>query len=534
MNLELNLSKLKIAAVLEAKVSALVAKVTIVLFLGWLFYFGWVVAERAFYDSDTCWLLAMGHWIVEHGNLPNVDPFCANISTFATLSSFTSLVEYQWLAEIVFYLIYHWTSIFGLLALNSFLAYLIFICLPYSLLTKVHCHKALVLLIISVLGMASTFSFYVRPQMFSCLFLAVFVYLYIPSKFKLRPINRYFLLFIFVATILWTNTHIFLLPIGIAYILMLLWSRFVELRCIDNETQFPFSQVLLPFFALSITGLNPWGFKIWAYVIRLIGNPNNSSVSELQPIGLSNIDDPAIFCFDSLLVVYFLLCLYYSAFKVKKIGVVSPVFLILGSFMTVVHCKLLTLSNLFILTAYTELISRQSDDRVRSGPVSRLMSIWNDINERLSVFLANKIACFTIALVVIWMGSAFAYIYKPITIPQTSWFFVAPFKAIEFIKAHKPNGRVFNNAMFGSMMTLYVDNPDVFIDTRFSQYDPEIFNDYICLENCGYGWRNVLQKYNFGWTFVQPGKPIAKELTKMGWNTLYRDETAVIMTRGKE
>jgi len=80
-------------------------------------------------------------------------------------------------------------------------------------------------------------------------------------------------------------------------------------------------------------------------------------------------------------------------------------------------------------------------------------------------------------------------------------------------------------------MIWYLDNPDVFIDTRFSQYDPQRLPEVTQISNCDYGRKDIWQKYNFDWIFLRPTVPIVKALRQMGWKTVYEDKVAVILVK---
>lgn len=53
----------------------LFARPVLLLFLFSVFALGVVIAGTGLHDPDTCWLLALGRYIVRHHALPDTDPF---------------------------------------------------------------------------------------------------------------------------------------------------------------------------------------------------------------------------------------------------------------------------------------------------------------------------------------------------------------------------------------------------------------------------------------------------------------------------
>ncbi len=501
-------------------------------FLVWLFYFGQVITGRAFCDSDTCWLLAMGKWMLEHRALPLADPFSTGVSTFATLYPGTPLVQYQWLSEILFYGLYKWTGKLGLLLLMSVLAFLTFICLPYLLLVKEKCHKAIVFGTIFSVAMLASLCYYLRPQIFSYLFIALLIWLYIPITTKLKNIRLLSVLATLAIMLLWVNLHIFF-PLGIIFLTLILVLRLMEICLIDKSSKISVWQFAVPFLSVLPTAFNPWGINIWMYVERLRKNTYSDLITELQPVQIFNWRDPLAQYLWLLLAVYLLFCIYYRANKLTRLGLVSPVLTIAGLYMSLQHCKLAPITSLFIFAACLELNARANmlQKQEVSSAIGGLKKFWQDLDEQLNKVLSNTPLRLAVMMITTLSGTVYASIANPVNIPQNSDSFKAPLKAIKFLKKSRPSGKVLNDPGFGSVMIWYLENPDVFFDTRFSQYEPQRLPDSIHIENCEYEWEKIWNRYGFDWVFVKPSRPIVKALRKMGWKTVFEDEAAIILTK---
>ncbi len=506
-----------------------IANLLIVCFFVWLFYFGWLITGIAFCDSDTCWLLAMGRWIIEHRQLPGADPFSAAVTAYAS-SMHMPLIQYQWFAEILFYLTYRSTGLIGLLVLNAGIACVTFVYLPYWSLVKANCSKFASLVIICTIVTLASFCLYIRPQIFSFLFFSLLTYLFVPTKNLLKKISWRAVLALLAIMFLWVNTHIFF-PLGIAFIVLLLVAKYLEMRFIDSDKNYNYSLFLLPVAAFLPTLANPWGINIWNYAAQLSQHASSQWVTEMYPLNLVYWRDPIILSFFSLLLVYLMLCIFYRVFSLKKLGLVSPLLAIIGAYLSLTHCRLVPITSLFILAASAELASRQSDDLLTDRSTSRISLLRENIEQDLSQKVFNKYSWMGATCVMVFMGALLAFAAHPKTLPQETRSFKPPFAAIDFLKIHRPAGNVYNDPKFGSMMCWYMPNVDVFFDTRFSQYEPERMLDSLHTKNCNLGWEKTWNKYNFDWAFIKPSIPLAKALGKMGWQTAYADKDAVILTK---
>jgi hypothetical protein len=106
-----------------------------------------------------------------------------------------------------------------------------------------------------------------------------------------------------------------------------------------------------------------------------------------------------------------------------------------------------------------------------------------------------------------------------------------PVKAVDWLEANPPDGRMFNNFIWGGYL-LYRMWPDqtVFIDGQTDFYGEELTREYTRVVTLNEGWQSVLEKYDVSWVIVQSDKPLVKALQQeMGWNVLYQDATAAIL-----
>ena len=147
------------------------------------------------WDPDFWWHLATGKWIVEHGGLPNEDPFSFTTlqqDPYAATNWVKLILQQYWLAQVAFYKIY---SLFGFAGI-SVLRALILTCTVgiIVLILRYHkVHSVLTLLTAALSILILRGSTGERPQLFSFLFAALLLYLlerYRGSEFGGRSPER--------------------------------------------------------------------------------------------------------------------------------------------------------------------------------------------------------------------------------------------------------------------------------------------------------------------------------------------------------
>jgi hypothetical protein len=107
-----------------------------------------------------------------------------------------------------------------------------------------------------------------------------------------------------------------------------------------------------------------------------------------------------------------------------------------------------------------------------------------------------------------------------------------PVKALAYLQQLHPQGRVFNDCLWGGYLTWNVRDIPVFIDSRIDIYEYNgVFADYLD----ALGIRNtlgILNKYDIRYVLFAKDSPVAYLLTNTpAWKTDYADETTVLLER---
>jgi hypothetical protein len=107
-----------------------------------------------------------------------------------------------------------------------------------------------------------------------------------------------------------------------------------------------------------------------------------------------------------------------------------------------------------------------------------------------------------------------------------------PVKALDYLQQFQPEGRVFNDCLWGGYLIWNVRNIPVFIDSRIDIYEYNgVFADYLD----AMGVKNtleILDKYNIRYVLYRQESGVAYLLMhNSGWKTRYQDGTAVLLER---
>lgn len=497
---------------------------------------GGYVAGVALHDPDTCWLLALGRWMWEHGRLPRSDPFSY---TYSLVWGDQPVVLYQWLAEAVFFLAYKASSLTGLLAASAVVLAAAFYVLPVRILCLCGMGTWPALCLALLVVLSASFHFLVRPEIFSYLCLALCIELLVATdsaqtdrSIRWDVVGRCALLMT-----LWCNLHS-------GFVLGLILQLLYAMACLVVFAASPRqgarvngTVLVVPAACLLATMINPWGASLWMYLPRLFFPRFNEHIVELKPLSASQLADPTYYPFLAMIVLGVLFLR-----RGLRAGPTSAFWF--ATFCFVVAAgggisarRLIPFAALFML-AGVALIHRaaasqhgngaaNADRRLQAGWQLDLSKILNPAGARWPVGM----------LLMAGLGSALmsSWIVPP-ELPQASTAFRPPRRALAFLAGSMPPGRLLNDAQFGDVMIWQMSPRHLlFIDTRFDMYGHRLVSDYRSMVRAEPGWRQLLDEYKIAWIFLKPEAALVSALKgEAGWRLTYKDDEAVIMVRTPE
>ena len=108
-----------------------------------------------------------------------------------------------------------------------------------------------------------------------------------------------------------------------------------------------------------------------------------------------------------------------------------------------------------------------------------------------------------------------------------------PVSAVAYLEDHPMQGHMFNDFAWGGYLLHELwPSQRVFIDGQTDFYGEALTQDYLAVANVKPAWRDVLDRYDVQWIVFRSDSALEQVLLASGgWDTVYRDPLAVILTR---
>jgi hypothetical protein len=474
-----------------------------VLLVAWLAVL-WPLPKGLFKESDTFWLIEVGHNILNHFSLP---AFNGGVDPYSIGAVKSPWIVYQWTSEVLLSLANH----FGLIGVSilgcSTLALLLCV-LVFRRMLKLGVHAVVALLVIAIV-LHSTFPDIatLRPQLFSFVFLfllQVVVEDVWASGAKSKSDSLKSLLTrIFLISLLWTNFHVSF-PLGFAILSLYLCAAFIQvlLHKDANKTRLRVFALMTAVY-VGATLINPYGIKLWFFLQTLNGI---YKTQELQPLDWSRSG--------LYVVVYCLLMLsnlsLWKSVARPKLALAAMLF-VLGC----LHGRLIIYFCLSACTLVGEALTAMLPSVIRMPWISRTSNV------------IEVVAVKGYYPVIILLLSIFVVCSQPIYIPRS-----IPLKAAEYLAFHKPSGNFFCPDHAASYLIYrFHGNIKVFIDGRLDRYDAELCKRYLDAMS-GVGWKELFAEYNITEALLPNDAALNRAIEHdADWEKEYQDDSFSISVR---
>jgi hypothetical protein len=158
---------------------------------------------------------------------------------------------------------------------------------------------------------------------------------------------------------------------------------------------------------------------------------------------------------------------------------------------------------------------------------------WKRLNRPVTSRRAGTLAIN--ALIIALLAGAAIYKLSWVTNPglvvkYSERFF--PAKAVQWIEANQPIGRIFNNYDWGGYLAWNLRAYPVFVDGRTDLYDDQFLREYQRAASGEQGWQETLDHYGVNLVLSDAGSGLDRELRRSAeWVKRYGDEMAVVYIR---
>ena len=238
-------------------------------------------------DPDIWWHLRVGQWVIEHGQVPQVDVFSA-------YGAGKPWIAYSWLFDVIVFLLHRQFGLLGIVGFNVAMT----LAIAFALYLAVRQASLPILAEVALVGtaiIAMAPIYTPRPWDFTILFFILELNCIFAARRYGEPQRLYILAPLFV---LWANLHIqFVYGLAVfgLYIFELLLARIkIMVSTVSHDrAQTRLGKILLIFFACVVSTLiNPYTFNVYKPVFEYVEFTGAFQiVTELLPLSFQNAPD---------------------------------------------------------------------------------------------------------------------------------------------------------------------------------------------------------------------------------------------------
>ena len=513
------------------------------------FYFGNV---HIFY-SDIWGHVSYGDWIMANQSLPEYDPFLS-------LAAGVPCIDAAWLSQIIFAKVNGVLGVRGLshiFALTVFTTHVLFWFAFYLKSGRVGVSTLASFLLVVI---ASSRIAIIRPEIFGSLCVAILLVIMAWSEkydvFKSgllqtdelknplkqgrkTPVALLFSLYLGIPLVFlaWANLHGSFV-VGLAILGLQFLGRVIEVgwrtRSLVQICTDKWVRRWLVVTELSVCGalLNPYHIDLFINSLTFPRNPNLKDVLEWEPLEFRDAEG----IWFSVAWVLMLVLYRHSRERVRTADVLRVGLLSLA---VIVGVRMIGWFSVVFVYA---MVPHLANVLPRMGRESRGVEI--DSPQKIPFWAKKSPVITAFCVLILWFGFAFSNITTPLfggTPRQLDKVYSegTPRKLTEFLKAHPPEGQVWNPQWWGDWLVW--DGPagmNVFMTTNAVHLaPPRVWKDYLGIARASRGWQSVAEKYNVSTFVVHKEKQVKldEEVRRLkGFKVVYEDDLSVVVSREPE
>src|SRR4030043_2383878 len=459
-------------------------------------------------DADTGYHIRAGEYIIGNLKVPDHD-------IFSHISPPVKWTAHEWLSEVIFALIHRVSGLTGIVAAASILIASIY-ALLFKFLRSSGVNIIVAALVVALATGTSTIHWLARPHIFSLLL--TLIWYMILDTYQSKKRNYLYLLPLLM--VLWVNLHggfiagFMLLAV---YITGNLLKAFFVKEDRHEASQRTKMLIIISFFCLLASLLNPQGYKILLFPFELTANK----------FIMDNVNEWLSPNFHTDLRYEYMLLLMILMFGISKLklNAIETLLVILFTHMSLFSARYIPLYAIIL----SPIIARRIDPLILTLSDRKLINRFLSIADRATLtdsktkgYLWSLLAVAAL-IITLFMGKIeYSFDKKKL-----------PVDAVQFMKKEKITGNMFNNDEFGDYI-IYAAWPEykVFFDGRSDMYGVKRMKEYIKVVRIEQGWDVVLKKYNINWIIYGANSALSQFLLERNdWKLIYADKVASIFLK---
>lgn len=473
-------------------------------------------------DSDSCWHWQQGNWMLQHHAVLRTE-------VFSHTRAGRPLIDLSWLSDVVIAVagnLFGWGGIVFLAAA---------VCATYvSMLhrqllaegNELLLATALVLLAAAVCEM----HWLARPHLATHLLVVVFAW-QLRWFDRDRITTRQLLILLPLLTALWANLHG---EFVMAFVLIGIYLVGTMVSCIwataDRRPALRHrATVLVALGAACVLAsmVNPYGWKLLARVVQEMSSP--AVVGFPQENLPPNFHDPMMRPF----LLFGLVCVLMMPICRPYLSATDALLLIAWFLLSL---RMVRNAPLFSLVS-TPILAEHWNEYLRSLRPTwvvrwyrKTSAVLTSLNQTAG---ARSLPALAVAAMIVVLAKPQLLGGRPLLrteLPAGRF----PVGAVEFLRqsADAVHGKMFNEYAWGGYLIWALPERKVFIHPNLNVYGVKLLEDYIEADKARPGWRDILKKYDIGWTILPPDDQLNRALAlSADWRLVYTDAVATVYAR---
>jgi hypothetical protein len=456
-----------------------------------------------FTDPDFWWHLRTGQLIVETGSIPKADPF-----SFTAAGS--HWIAHEWLSDLLIYgterVVGYWGNVILFVAVALAALFVM-----HRLLLKMGVSPRVALGLVVLGGAISVPYWTVRPQVFSWLFTAIFLY----TLYLRRIDSRTKLWHLPLLMLLWANLHA---GYVVGLVLLGLWLATTAAEQVIWRQRHDLRVPALVFVAaFAATAVNPNGLALLTYPLTYLapGNASQRFIEEWQ--------SPDFHSLGHWPLAVGIVALVLVGVQARGRNLFGLGLAIAFTVMTLFSARHQPLFALVFMPVMGDALREQwrwarQEDAAPPAPRGSLALNW------------STLAVATMALALFIGRSPQLQLRGS---PLTTGVLDYPVAGADFIRDNYPDARMFNTYYWGGYL-LYELYPEqrVFIDGRADMYGDSLMEQYNRVAHLEPGWRDVLTEYNVDLVIAEKDSPLSAVLAEAAdWSLAFSGPVEAVFVR---
>lgn len=454
-------------------------------------------------DGDLPRHLLMGKYILQTGSVPTTEQFI-----YPYLNR--HYVTHEWLADVIFYGIYKFSGLKGIVLFSAFALASAFYLIYQSATTRFQTRLAAFLLV-AWGALATSLNWATRPHLISMMFLAIWLL----WADKLRRGEKISIWLFPAFMLVWSNMHgEFIAGILVLFSYAVGWV--IDILLDNTNVNKVVGKNLWMALILSALAslLNPGGAGSWESILGFVNN--QYLMSRMLESNPPNFQMP------EMRVLLGLIAISVFLLAIKKERMSSGQGLLLAGFtaMSLIAFRNIHLYGVVIPFVLAETLSAFNNISFLFRLEANLHRIESQIKGLFWVVAS------TILLGVLVLSSTTAdrlYQFNRSTFPAG---------AVEWLKENPQEGRMFNYLNWGGYINFNLWPEQLAFVDSVADVTGEVTMQYETVIRLLPGWEGIFQQYEIGWVIVPSDSMLANALVdEHQWDILYKDETAIILRK---